>query len=291
MTDRLNDLVDVRVNHPQAIAEAAGKRRRRKSLVGESGKLFLVAADHPARGVFRAGPDENAMRDRMLLLERLQAALDHPGVDGVVGTADIIEDLLLLGALDDKVVIGSMNRGGIASTVFEADDRFTGYDAAGIESMGLDGGKMLVRIDPGDPATADTIHASACAVNELAERQCMAMVEPFMSFRSNGVLRNDLSTDAVARSVAIAAGLGRTSAYTWLKLPVADDMEQVLATSTLPSLLLGGEVPDDPELTFAKWGQALRHPTVRGFVIGRTALYPADGDVHAAVAAIAELIS
>jgi hypothetical protein len=85
--------------------------------------------------------------------------------------------------------------------------------------------------------------------------------------------------------------LGRTSAYTWLKLPVVDDMETVLATATLPCLLLGGEVPDDPEVTFAKWGQALRHPTVRGLVIGRTALYPADGDVHAAVAAIAELIS
>ena len=57
-------------------------------------------------------------------------ALSRPGVNGVLGTPDILEDLLLLGALDGKVVIGSMNRGGLAGTAFEIDDRFTAYDAA-----------------------------------------------------------------------------------------------------------------------------------------------------------------
>ncbi len=41
---------------------------------------------------------------------------------------------LLLGALDGKVVIGSMNRGGLAGTVFEVDDRFTAYDAAAVDA-------------------------------------------------------------------------------------------------------------------------------------------------------------
>ena len=57
------------------------------------------------------------------------AALARPGVTGVLGTADILEDLLLLGALDGKAVFGSMNRGGLAGAAFEIDDRFTGYDA------------------------------------------------------------------------------------------------------------------------------------------------------------------
>ena len=52
-------------------------------------------------------------------------------MNGVLGTPDVLEDLLLLGALDDKVVIGSMNRGGLAGTAFEIDDRFTAYDARG----------------------------------------------------------------------------------------------------------------------------------------------------------------
>ena len=77
----------------------------------------------------------------------------------MLGTADIIEDLLLLGALDDKMAIGSMNRGGLPGAAFEMDDRFTGYSAAAIAAAGLDGGKMLLRIDPDDPATASDLEA------------------------------------------------------------------------------------------------------------------------------------
>jgi hypothetical protein len=60
-------------------------------------------------------------------------------------------------------------------------------------------------------------------------------------------------------------------------------MERVMAASMLPALLLGGEVPDDPESAYASWRKALRLPTVKGLVAGRSLLYPADGDVAAAV--------
>jgi hypothetical protein len=286
-TDRLRTLVETRVNHPDAITDAAARRVRPQGLLGPSGKLMVIAADHPARGVLRAGDDALAMADRAELLDRLIVALGRPGVNGVLGTADILEDLLLLGALDGKVVVGSMNRGGLAGTSFELDDRFTGYDAAAIEAMGFEMGKMLVRIDPDDPATAQTIESCAHAVSDLAARRKIAMVEPFISRRVDGRVRNDLSTEAVIRSVTVAAGLGTTSAYTWLKLPVVDDdpagMERVLSASTLPAVLLGGEVPDNPDAAFASWEKVLRLPTAMGLVVGRTLLYPPDGDVAAAV--------
>jgi hypothetical protein len=286
-TDRLRTLVETRVNHPHAITEAAARRVRPEGLLGPSGKLMVIAADHPARGVLRAGDDAMAMADRAELLGRLIVALGRPGVNGVLGTADILEDLLLLGALDGKVVVGSMNRGGLAGTSFELDDRFTGYDAAAIEAMGFEMGKMLVRIDPDDPASARTIESCAHAVSDLAARRKIAMIEPFISHRVDGRVRNDLSTEAVIRSVTVAAGLGTTSAYTWLKLPVVDDdpagMERVLSASTLPAVLLGGEVPDDPDAAFASWEKVLRLPTAMGLVVGRTLLYPPDGDVAAAV--------
>lgn len=288
--DRVGAIVETRVRRPEEIAAAAGRRKRRSALVGDSGKLFLVAADHVARGVLRAGADADAMRDRAALLERLCLALERPGVDGVVATADVVEELLLLGALDGKIVIGSMNRGGLAGTVFEIDDRFTGYDAVGIAAMGLDGGKMLLRLDPDDPASVATMHASAHAVNALAEQRLMALVEPFVSHRSDGHVRNELTWQAVARSVAVTAGLGRTSAYTWLKLPVVDHMERALSASTLPTLLLGGEVPEDRDAALARWSGALRHPTVRGLVIGRAVLYPADGDVGSALDEVVSLL-
>lgn len=283
------DLVRTRVESPERIARLAAERRRPTSFAGATGRLMLVAADHPARGALRAGSDPLAMADRADLLDRLATALARPGVDGVLGTPDVLEDLLLLGVLDDKVVIGSMNRGGLAGTAFEIDDRFTAYDAESLSRMGLQGGKMLLRIDPEDPATASTLEACARAVGDLADHGLMAMVEPFISHRVEGRVRNDLSTEAVVRSATVAAGLGRTSAYTWLKLPVVPDphgdgtMDAVLAATTLPVLLLGGEVSADQAEQFAAWQKVLAHPQVRGMVVGRSLLYPPGGDVAAAV--------
>jgi hypothetical protein len=288
--DQIRAIGEVRARRPQAIAEAAAQRRRRTSPLGADHRMFIIAADHPARGALRAGDRPMAMADRADLLERMSLALSRPGVDGVLGTADIIEDLLLLGALDDKVVIGSMNRGGLAGTVFEIDDRFTGYDAAAIQKMGFDGGKMLFRIDPDDPATPRTMEACAQAVSALADRGLMAMVEPFISHRVDGRIRNDLSPEAVIRSIAVASGLGTTSAYTWLKLPVVDDMERVLAASTMPVLLLGGEVSADQDAALESWRKALQVPSVYGLVIGRSLLFPPGDDVAGAVDAAVGLM-
>jgi len=289
-TDQLAGLVETRVYRPHAIAEAAARRTRPSSLVGARGRLMLIAADHPARGALRAGDRPLAMADRAGLLERLCLALSRPGVDGVLGTADILEDLLLLGAIEDKVAIGSMNRGGLAGTVFEIDDRFTGYDAATIEAMNLDGGKMLLRIDPEDPATAPTLEACARAVTELADRRLVAMVEPFISHRVDGRVRNDLSPEAMIRAITVSSGLGSTSAYTWLKVPVVDAMERVMAAATLPALLLGGEVSANQDAAFASWHKALQLPTVKGLVVGRSLLYPPDDDVAGAVDAAVNLL-
>jgi hypothetical protein len=281
--DRLAQVLEDRVHRPEAIAGAAASRRRPPSLRGDGGRLVIIAADHPARGALRAGDRPLAMADRGDLLERLCTALDRPGVNGVLGTADVLEDLLLLGALDGKVVIGSMNRGGLAGTVFEIDDRFTGYDADTIAAMGFDGGKMLLRIDPDDPATAPTMQACGTAVTTLARHRLMAMVEPFMSHRAGGRVRNDLDPEAMTRAISVASGLGATSAYTWLKVPVVAEMERVMAASTLPALLLGGEVPADQDAAFSGWRKALQLPTVRGIVAGRSLLYPSDDDVAGAV--------
>ncbi|WEO99639.1 aldolase [Streptomyces sp. FXJ1.172] len=282
LPDHVNRIVNARVTNPGAVAEAAARRVKATSLFGEHGKTMIIAADHPARGANAVGANPTAMADRAGLLDRLCIALQRPGVTGVLGTADILEDLLLLGVLDGKSVFGSMNRGGLAGSVFEIDDRFTGYDARTIAAMGFDGGKTLTRIALCDPATPSVLENTARAVNELNDRQLIAMVEPFLSEWHDGKIRNNLSTEAVIKSVTIASGLGRSSAYTWLKLPVVPGMERVLGSSTLPAVLLGGEV-SDPDAAFASWGKALKLPTAQGLVVGRSLLYPAGGDVAGAV--------
>jgi hypothetical protein len=288
--DRRRMLTETRVARPSAIAEAAAARRRPAGPVGDAGRVMVIAADHTARGMLGAGRRPHAMVDRGDLIDRLCLALSQPGVTGVLGTPDILEDLLLLGALDDKAVFGSMNRGGLQGAAWEIDDRFTAYDAAAIEAMGYEGGKMLVRIDLQDPATAATVEACARAVSDLAQRELVAMVEPFMAHRVDGRVRTDLTTEGAVRASVIAAGLGTTSAHTWLKVPVVEDMERVVGATTLPTVLLGGEVADDQDATFASWERALRVPGAIGLVVGRSLLYPPDDDVAAAVGAAVGLL-
>ncbi len=291
--DRARRIAQLRLRRPEAIQEAA-RRRRRLARPDRPDAVVIVAADHSARGVFRAGADPLAMADRGTLLDRVLVALERPGVDGLLATADVIEDVLAVGilegrpVLDDRLVFGSMNRGGLTGTVFEIDDRFTGFSAAGVAALGLDGGKMLLRIDPDDAAAVRTLETCGRAVTELAERELIALVEVFVSHRTRTRVRNDLAPESVMRSIAIASGLGSTSAYTWLKVPVVDRMEEVMRATLLPSLILGGEVSGDPGEALARWGGALRLPNVCGVVMGRSMLYPADGDVAGAVDRVVE---
>lgn len=280
-------LLDDRAWHPERVAQAAAVRRRRPLLSGR-GRLLIIAADHPARGALGVAGRPMAMESRISLLDRLTTALARPGVDGLLATPDIVEDLLLLGALDDKIVIGSMNRGGVQGAAFEFDDRFTAYDADSLAAMGFDGGKMLCRIGLEDHATAATLASCGQAVTQLARHRLMAMIEPFWSHRVGGVVRHDLSPEAMIRAISVGQGLGATSAHTWLKLPVTEDMERVLEATTLPVLLLGGE-PGSDEI-WDSWSKALRLPGVRGLVAGRALLYPPDDDVAAAVDAAVNLL-
>ncbi|HKA03015.1 MAG TPA: deoxyribose-phosphate aldolase, partial [Acidimicrobiales bacterium] len=184
------DLLDARVSEPHRIAAALAVRRQRTTPAPD-GVLFIVAADHPARGALGAGADAMAMADRRRLLDRLALALDHPRVDGVLGSADVLEYLVLLGRLDDRVAIGTMNRGGLHGARWEIDDRMTAYDAQHIELSHLDGGKVLLRLDDDDAGTAATLEACGRAVTELADRRLVAMVEP-LAYR----------TDAAGRATA-----------------------------------------------------------------------------------------
>ena len=149
---------------------------------------------------------------------------------------------------------------------------------------------MLTRIDLNDDRTAATLQSSARAVTDLAEHRLMALIEPFWSVRRDGRLVNLLDPDSVIKSIHVASGLGATSAYTWLKLPVVDDPARVMDATALPTLLLGGDPADSPQKTYASWGEALTLPSVRGLVVGRALLFPANGDVVGAVDIAVELV-
>lgn len=285
----ISELNEIRSRDPQRIKRLLAARRKRQ-LFGPDGKLMIIACDHSARGALSAAGKATAMASRTDLLDRLVTAVTRPGVDGLLATADIAEDLLMLGVLEEKLMFASMNRGGLQGSVFEMDDRNTGYDVRGTVDAGFEGAKMLLRIDLDDPGTVATLERCGQAITELNRAESIAMVEPFMSSRFGGKIVNDLSPDAVIKSVHIAQGLGASSAYTWMKLPVVHEMERVMDSTTFPTLLLGGDPDSAPDETYAAWQAALALPSVRGLVVGRTMLYPADDDVAKAVDTAVSLV-
>jgi hypothetical protein len=287
--DRWAELLGQRATQPELAGQRLRTRPRRPLLT--DGRLFIVAADHTARGMLGVGSEPFVMADRRRMLEGLLVSLQHPGVDGVLGSADVLEELALLGALDGKLAFGTMNRGGIMGARWELDDRMTAYDADAIAEGGLDGGKVLLRLADDDAGTASTLEACARAVSALARRQLPIMVEPLpYHVDPTGRARLLDDDDQLVRAVAVAAGLGSSTSSTWLKVPAGRDVARMLAATTLPALILGGAPGPDPEATYASWEQAMQVANVRGLVVGRALLYPPDGDVAAAIDRAAQIV-
>ena len=280
---KYQELLDARVFEPASLTNALTSRTRRTKKTTD-GNLLILAADHTARGKISLGLDPIAMSDRYTLLDRLTRCLALPEVDGVLASADILEELAFLGALNNKLAIGTMNRGGIIGAKWELDDRLTSYDADHIESMGLDGGKTLIRIDYSDPSVARTIETVAALTTQLADRKLMAMIEPLPYKKSQeGMAMLDDSDEALIKVVAIASGLGSSSAYSWLKVPASHRMSEVAGATSLPVLMLGGEPESNPDELFNRWIAGMKEPNVRGLVAGRSLLYPLNGDSESAV--------
>ena len=287
---RYLELIEARINNPASLQKAL-KNRARRSVAGKDGRLMLLAADHTARGIIAAGNNPTAIADRFVLLDKLIRGLAVAGVDGVMASADILEELAWLGALEEKVAIGTMNRGGIIGATWELDDRLTAYDAEHIKSMGLDGGKTLLRIDETDPGVARTIEMVAQVTTQLADLELVSMIEPLPYMKnSDGRAVLDPSEEKLIKVVSIASALGSSSAFTWLKIPAPANPERVAAATSCPILLLGGDPGSNWEEVFAKWEKALTVPNIRGLVPGRALLYGEDLDVEAAVSRAAKMV-
>ena len=287
---RYLELIEARISNPTSLQKAL-KNRARRSVAGKDGKLMLLAADHTARGIIAAGNNPTAIADRFILLDKLIRGLAVAGVDGVMASADILEELAWLGALEEKVAIGTMNRGGIIGATWELDDRLTAYDAEHIKSMGLDGGKTLLRIDETDPGVARTIEMVAQVTTQLADLELVSMIEPLPYMKNmDGRAVLDPSEEKLIKVVSIASALGSSSAFTWLKIPAPANPERVAAATSCPILLLGGDPGSNWEEVFAKWEKALTVPNIRGLVPGRALLYGEDLDVEAAVSRAAKMV-
>lgn len=289
-------LTEIRVNDPDCAFRAALSRERRTKLTLD-GKLNILAADHPARRVTGAGGNPLGMSDRHDYLARIVRVLMGGSVDGVMATMDIIEDLLILDVsghdsfLKDKLLIASLNRGGLAGSSWEMNDPMTGATPAACAAWKLDGAKILMRICDDEPDSLKTMMASAAAITELNALGIPTFLEPLPVIKSEKGYKVIKNAEALAKIVGVASALGDSSRLLWLKLPYCENYEVVARATTLPILLLGGESAGDPTgyLREVSAGMAAS-ANVRGALAGRNVLYPGDDDPLAVAEAVGGIV-
>lgn len=281
-------LTDVRVNDAEYSWRAAQSRVKRTKLAPD-GKLNILAADHPARRVTKVGDDGLAMADRRDYLARILRVLLSERVDGVMATMDILEDLLAVDGLlkergaapllDGKVLLGSLNRGGLAGACWEMDDPVTGPTSATCAAWRLDGTKLLLRVEDGEAGSLKTMLDCAKAVTEANALGLPTFLEPLPVTKTDKGYVVVKTKEALAKLAGVASALGDSSRLLWLKLPYCEGYETVANATTLPILLLGGESAGDPSPFLRQLGAAMQAgPSVRGALVGRNVLYPGAED-------------
>lgn len=296
-----DQICERRTKEPDFVLSVARDRRRRPSLA-PNGRLNLVAADHPARGITGVQDDRWAMADRYDYLARIVRALLAPRVDGVMATMDVLEELLILDGvrreqnlkplLGSKLMIASVNRCGLLGSDWELNDPPTGVDVATCQAFGIDGVKLLLRIADDDRDTLSTLTACSRAITEFNAAALPTFLEPLPVRRSDSGWEIVREAGALARVVGIASALGSSSRHLWLKLPYCESFERVAAATTLPILILGGPSTSAGEshVLLQEIATAMFAGTnVRGTFIGRRLLY-GDQDPRRLAASIGGLV-
>jgi DhnA family fructose-bisphosphate aldolase class Ia len=293
-------ITEIRVRQPEVVMEESAARRGPQSLTRD-GRLVLLAADHPARMALRAGTDPMAMGNRWTLLGRVLRVLTAPECDGVMATPDVIEELLIINRvvaeaggqrfLDGKVLIGCMNRGGLAGSAFELDDRMTAFTPDRIAALRLDGAKMMFRLEPRDPSSLSTIVACAEAVTACQSLGLPVFLEAMMVKSTPRGIEVVKTAEALIQAISVASALGASSVRTWLKVPYVDGFDRVVVATTLPILILGGESRGDPGPLLNEIEAAMQSgPTVRGALVGRGVTFPGPEDPRAVTAAAGTIV-
>jgi DhnA family fructose-bisphosphate aldolase class Ia len=289
-------ITDIRVDAPGIIEQVAKSRKRRQTLTYD-GKLTILAADHPGRGVTALGDNPLRMGNRHEYMGRILRVLMGSDFDGFMSTPDMIEDLMIMdylvqeaggpSILDKKILVGCMQRGGVARVSGELDDRFGSYTAESILRFRLDGGKMMFRFVPDDERTLKTIDYCSRAITELNKYELVPFVEPLRMDYLDGKWIGKNTAEELVKLVGVIGALGDSSRNTWMKLPYCEDYLKVTLATAQPILMLGGASKEDPRQTYYNFaaGMATRG-NVRGALVGRNISFPGPEDPAAVAQAI-----
>jgi hypothetical protein len=296
-----DQITEVRVSRPGVILEEAEARERRPQLT-KDGKLTVLAADHPGRMVTSYLDDAVAMGDRQQYLGRVLRVMSSPSVDGIMGTTDVIEDLLIVnrlvkeaggeGFLDGRVMLGSMNRSGLAGAAWEMDDQMTSFSPDSLCLLGMDGAKIMFRLCLEEPELSNrTLAYCAQAITDCNELGLPVFVEPLPVEHQDGKYKLKRNPNDIIKVMGVAFALGDSSRGTWLKIPYCDDYARVARAATAPALMLGGESTGDPSDILRDFAQGMKAGNnIRGALVGRNVTFPGGDDPLAVALAVNAIV-
>ena len=258
-------IVTHRVRRPNVVKARLQSRRRRDQAVPLDGQLVLIAGNQAV------DPRNGNVVSRRELLDRLVEALSAPGIDGVVASADLLEELTLLNVLEHRLAIcsGPGEQQGVAGATIVAAN----FDGAHIATSGSGGSHGSVIADQvaelqaaGVPALIDLVQSNDDDRSEF-DTEWRDWIEPFQS---------------ASRVVSTGAGV-------WFTLPSIVGMSSLAAQTAFPVLVRDTDVPIDASAWATLFSGELPL-NVRGMVIGASGLFPITESVGDATEAIAESI-
>ncbi len=201
-------------------------------ITGLSTPALVLAADHRARGVMTIERYSD-------YLAALAEALPH--CDGILATAQPLGDLARLGHLrSGQHSYLSINRTGLAGTVFELDDRLVA-SVSRAAADGWSGVKLMTRIDGTDPGGAAALELLGQVLEDAQAAHLEAMIEP--------VWWREGTMSRVTGDIVAAAVITHDMGAPLLKVPVPDEpagpdriraVERVVSCVGVPVLFLGG---------------------------------------------------
>jgi hypothetical protein len=172
-------------------------------------------------------------------LAALTAAL--PVCDGILASRQPLVDLVGSGGVGPgQRTYLSINRTGLAGSVFELDDRLI-TSVAVAAGDGWTGIKHMTRIDLTDPLTAPALELLGTVIDEARSAGIEALIES-LSWRDGRMARD---TDAIVSAAVIAHDMGAPL----LKVPVPEEtpgrarttaVARVVESVGVPVLFLGG---------------------------------------------------
>jgi len=297
-------ITDIRLNNIHEVLSHEYNNRIKRKLPWNS-NLVIIAADHPARRVTKVGSNELAMGDRQEYLGRIIRILMLDQVDGIMATPDIMDDLIIFNYIfkksggksfiDNKILIGSTNRGGLFGSPYEMYDPVTAYNIHDIKKLGIDGAKMMIRLDIASKFakySQKTLKICSKLVRRCNEYDIPAFIEALpVEYTDKGIYKVKKSSSELIKTIGIVTALGGSSANIWLKIPYVNNFEAVVKSTTSPILILGGESHENPFPLLKNIKSALSlGQNVKGCLAGRNILYPGDDDPRAISLAVSNII-